>query len=318
MHSVCEHLFLIFANYRPTQGVYFTIWYCCKFLNLSAKPSNTQNFSTTLSFAIICNARDGRVTLWKGFRRLQKSSTILSPNPVHHVCIFIVPRCITKESDTRRATSVIWPPKDVHARYQYVPGLSEKGSGLGRALTRKHDTPIRNKCLGENVYLCPCFCDAPVTRPGNCTWLLWWAVTFIFDSFGSHPATVAVLKDTRHFKDLLRLILLAGSEAISSDATRAPRERWCWPIISVRVILCTSHVLQPMLKEMYLHVSMKIHFAAWSHVTSCSLALAQTFKTTFHQKWRHLYDLSWCIFCNVTKHYKWLFTSTNQNKNKNE
>lgn len=167
-------------------------------------------------------------------------------------------------------------------------------------VTRKHDTPIRNECLGENVYLCPCFCDAPVTRPGNCTWLLWWAVTFIFDPFGSHLATVAVLKDTRHLKDLLRPVLLAGSEAISSDATRAPGEPRCLPIISVRVILCTSHVLKPVLIEMNRHVSMKIHFVAWFYVTSCSLALAPNLYDHNPSKKENI-PLIWtdALFCNA-------------------
>lgn len=51
-----------------------------------------------------------------------------------------------------------------------------------------------------NVYLCPCFCCAPVTRPGN---LLDWLVNYspgdllIYFWSLSHPETAAVLKD-RH------------------------------------------------------------------------------------------------------------------------
>lgn len=33
--------------------------------------------------------------------------------------------------------------------------------------TRKHGISIKSMCVGENVYLCPCFCGAPKTSSGN-------------------------------------------------------------------------------------------------------------------------------------------------------
>lgn len=81
------------------------------------------------------------------------------------------------------------------------------------------------------VYLCPCFCYGPETKPGN---LLRWLVNYspgdvsvpvILDPHGtlSQPETIAGLKARpQHLADVCLRILVAGSQSFSLEATWNP------------------------------------------------------------------------------------------------
>lgn len=105
-----------------------------------------------------------------------------------------------------RLTSVIWPPKDVCVGvFQALIHLWMKSwEAVDLDATRKHDIEIKIMCVSENVYLCPCFCNATGTRPGTllnwtCELLPLRSVPFIFDLCGtlSHLEIEAILND-RH------------------------------------------------------------------------------------------------------------------------
>lgn len=242
---------------------------------------NTRNYSVTLPLIIDCNARD---------------STILSPNPAPHVGIFIVSRCKTKESDTRRA---FYLRHMAALRCQRSVSVCTRFN-CERLWTRTWpgNTILQlETCLGENVYLCPCFCDSPVTRPGNCKWLPWWAATFIFDPFGSHRETVAVLKDTRRSKDLSRLVLLAGTQAISSDATQTPPR----PLM-LASFFNRSNAGHKSRSGASANRKVSIHryentFCSVFWCTPCSLALVPTLhEDNRPEEKQHSYDLNRYIF----------------------
>lgn len=76
--------------------------------------------------------------------------------------LFIVPRALLRSQIPRvRLSSVIWPPKGVCICMYWVCLWVKMWTWT------QPDIPIKSMCVGGNVYLCPCFCDEPGTRPGN-------------------------------------------------------------------------------------------------------------------------------------------------------
>lgn len=154
-----------------------------------------------------------------------------------------------------------------------------------------------------NVYLCPCFCCAPVTRPGN---LLDWLVNY---SPGDLPNLFLIPfsswnrssleRQTWHLKDVWRLIL-AGRPTTSLDATWNPTLN---PVVPAN-FFNTGHCIQVTLwglckQKSYLSIDMKIHFVVWCVHHVLWVLAPICYNPTVPKAQQYPYNFNQCIFVSV-------------------